>query len=60
MSGNNEVQDLIAELTKLQLRQTEVITHLTLLTETQHREEPGGSLAAFTHPSRGDMRIRYW
>jgi hypothetical protein len=38
MSGNSEVQDLIAELTRLQLRQTEVIGRLTRLTETQHRE----------------------
>ena len=37
MSGN-EVQDLITELSRLQLQQTEVITRLTRLTETQHRE----------------------
>ena len=50
MSGNNEVQELIAELTKLQLRQTEVITRLTLLTESQHREPRAVSPHLLTPP----------
>ena len=37
MSGN-EVQDLITELSRLQLQQTEVIARLERLTETKHRQ----------------------
>ena len=39
MSDNNEVQDLVAQLTRLQLQQTEVIARLTQLTGTQDREK---------------------
>ncbi|WP_353890134.1 mechanosensitive ion channel domain-containing protein [uncultured Marinobacter sp.] len=38
MSTSKEVQDLIAELTRLQLQQTEVIARLTRLTEAEPKQ----------------------